>query len=181
MKLAGLRLRQRDGVTCGPTVAIVAGALLNPDTRARLLKPDGGEWFTGEQGRIHADLNKVWPLRLGTTPAGMTRALSGHSAKRGIGYRWRRFRGSRDGLSDVLAAVTEGLPVAMLIGGRGIPRHWVLIIDSSEDGATGTVLQCYEPSSGRVVPVALSAVRAARIAGLGFPRPFVFVVADRGS
>jgi len=30
-----------------------------------------------------------------------------------------------------------------------------------------------------VVPVELSAVRAARIAGLGFPRPFVFVVADR--
>ena len=29
------RLRQRDGVSCGPTVAVVAGALLDPDYRGR--------------------------------------------------------------------------------------------------------------------------------------------------
>jgi len=29
MKLAAMQLTQRDGVTCGPAVAVVAGALLD--------------------------------------------------------------------------------------------------------------------------------------------------------
>jgi hypothetical protein len=80
------------------------------------------------------------------------------------------FRGRRDNLSDVLPAVRIGLPVAMLIG-RFIPRHWVLIVD-----ATGDELQCYEPSSGEVRPVGMDAVRGSRLTGLGYPRPFAFVL-----
>ncbi|WKG03382.1 hypothetical protein [Mycolicibacterium sp. HK-90] len=173
-KLAALRLRQRDGITCGPTVAVVAGAMLDPAYRSELLNPDGDAWFDAEQGRIHAAVNRIWPRRLGTTPAGMARALTGHSAKRGVTYRWRRFRGARDTLTDVRRAVAAGWPVAMLIGERGIPRHWVLIVDADE-----TVLQCYEPSSGRVLAVEVAAVRGERLAGLGFPRPFAFVVPDQ--
>ncbi|MGV9799997.1 hypothetical protein ACWDTP_18315 [Mycobacterium sp. NPDC003449] len=174
MKLAGLR--QRDGVTCGPTVAIVASALLDPGRRARLLRPDGEQWFAGEQGRIHAELNRVWPRRLGATPAGMARALSAAAAGRGVRYRWRRFRGSRDGLADVVRAVGGGWPVAMLIGARGIPRHWVLIVGLVDGTDTEDVLACYEPSSGRVVDVGIAAVRVAQITGLGFGRPFAFVL-----
>lgn len=170
-KLAALRLRQRDGITCGPTVAVVAGALLDPGYRAELLNPEGDAWFAAEQGRVHAEVNRVWPRRLGTTPAGMARALTENSAKRGVTYRWRRFRGAGDSLSDVCAAVSAGWPVAMLVGERGIPRHWVLIVEADED-----VLRCYEPSSGHVLPVAVAAVRGARLTGLGFPRPFAFVV-----
>ncbi|OMC38099.1 hypothetical protein A5740_03190 [Mycobacterium sp. GA-1841] len=170
-KLAALRLRQRDGVTCGPTVAVVAGAMLDPVYRAELLTPDGDIWFAAEQGRIHGLVNRIWPRRLGTTPAGMARALTEHSAKRGVAYRWRHFRGARDTLSDVRRAVAEEWPVAMLIGERGIPRHWVLIV-----GECREVLQCYEPSSGKVLPVELEAVRGARLTGLGFPRPFAFVL-----
>ncbi|WP_454793730.1 hypothetical protein [Mycolicibacterium lutetiense] len=173
-KLAALRLRQRDGITCGPTVAVVAGAVLDHTYRAELLNPGGHIWFAAEQGRIHTAVNRIWPRQLGTTPAGMARALSDHSAKRGVGYRWRRFRGARDGLSDVRCAVAEAWPVAMLIGKRGIPRHWVLIVDVDDD-----VLQCYEPSSGKVLPVDVAAVRGARLTGLGFPRPFVFVLPSR--
>ncbi|MDV3123748.1 hypothetical protein M1247_02360 [Mycobacterium sp. 21AC1] len=171
MKLAALGLRQRDGVTCGPTVVVVAGILMDPAYRARLLGPGGEAWFACEQGRIHADVNRIWPRRLGTTPAGLARALSGHSANRGVSYRWRIFRGRRDAMTDVLRAVTAGWPVAMLIGGRGLPRHWVLVVDAVDD-----VLQCYEPSSGRVIPVGVTALRNARLAGLGFPRPFAFVL-----
>lgn len=170
MKLARFGLRQRDGVTCGPAVAVVAGALLDPSYRTGLFGAGGEAWFAGEQGRIHDDVNRIWPRRLGTTPAGLARALTEHSVKRGVTYRWRRFRGARDSMSDVLGALTAGWPVAMLVGRRGIPRHWVLIIDAADD-----VLQCYEPSSGRVVPVDLAAVRAARLAGVGYPRPFAFV------
>lgn len=172
MRLSALRLRQRDGVTCGPTVAVVAGALLDPDYRAALLDPAaqavgaaGRRWFAGEQGRVHADANRVWPRRLGTTPMGMARALTVH----GIRYRWRLFRGRRDPMYDVLQALDAGLPVAMLIG-RFIPRHWVLLVD-----VAGGVLQCYEPSSGEVRPVVVAAVRHARLGKLGFPRPFAFV------
>ncbi|OFB39647.1 hypothetical protein BA059_12035 [Mycolicibacterium sp. (ex Dasyatis americana)] len=172
--VAALGLRQRDGVTCGPTVALVAGAMMDHAYRAELLHPDGPAWFAAEQGRIHAAVNRIWPRRLGTTPAGMARALTHRSGKRSVTYRWRLFRGTRDSLSDVLRAVTEGWPVPMLVGERGIPRHWVLLA-----GTTGEVLQCYEPSSGTVVPTDVAAVRGARLTGLGFPRPFAFVLPSK--
>ena len=179
MKLTGLRLRQHDGTACGPTVAVVAGALLDPKYRAELLGRDsrtvdaaGQAWFVREQRRVHAEANRLWPRRLGTTPMGMADALSAHTAAYGVRYRLRAFRGRRDRLSDVLRDATEGWPVAMLIG-RFIPRHWVLIV-----GAASEVLQCYEPSSGEVRPVELTAVRQSRLTGLGYPRPFAFVVPD---
>jgi hypothetical protein len=167
VKLAGLRLRQRDGVTCGPTVAVVAGALVDPQRRAMLTAP---AWFAAEQVRVHAEINRVWPRRLGMTPWGMRRALTAHSARLGVRYRCRLFRGRRDGLADVRQAVGDGWPVAMLLG-RFVPRHWVLIVDVADGG-----FECYEPSSGEVRTVGLGSVRSARVAGLGYPRPFAFVL-----
>lgn len=168
VKLAALRLRQRDGVTCGPTVAVVAGALLDPAYREKLFAADGDGWFTREQGRLHAEVNKIWPRRLGTTPLGMARALNAHSATR---YGWRRFRGAGDDFKDVQAAVADGWPVAMLLGDRVLPRHWVLIIDGHD-----AEMACYEPSSGTVRPVTADEIRAARLRGLGFSRPHAFVM-----
>jgi hypothetical protein len=167
VKLPEVHLRQRDGVTCGPTVAVVAGALLDPGRRAELSDP---AWFAAEQARVHAAANRVWPRRLGTTPAGMARALTAHSRSSGVRYRWRLFRGRRDRLSDVQRAVDADRPVAMLIG-RFVPRHWVLIVD-----ADWLQWRCYEPSSGQVRPVAVDAVRRSRLSGLGYPRPFAFVL-----
>ena len=168
MKLAGLRLRQRDGVTCGPSVALVAGALLDPRRRAVLAQRP--EWFDAEQLRLHAELNRIWPRRLGTTPSAMARALTAQGSTVGVCYRWRRFRGPRDRLADVVDAVEAGRPVAMLVG-RFIPRHWVLIVD-----AVGDTLTCYEPSSGEPRSVDVAAVRQSRLTGLGYPRPFAFVI-----
>jgi hypothetical protein len=171
MKLAGLHLRQRDGVTCGPSVAVVGGALLDPKYRAKLASPESRQaWFASEQLRVHTELNRMWPRTLGTTPMGIARALTERGAAAGVRYRWRAFRGRPDHLSDVLRALDSGLPVAMLIG-RVIPRHWVLIV-----AAVGDELECYEPSSGEVRPVAVDAVRRSRLTGLGYPRPFAFVV-----
>jgi hypothetical protein len=164
MKLSALNLRQRDGVTCGPTVAVVAGALLDPG-RGALSDP---VWFAEEQARVHREVNRVWPRRLGTTPSGMARALTARSS--GVRYRWRLFRGRRDSLSDVQHAVKADMPVAMLLG-RFIPRHWVLIID-----VVGRQWQCYEPSSGEVRTVSVDAVQRSRRTGLGYPRPFAFVL-----
>lgn len=171
MKLAGLRLRQRDGVTCGPSVAVMAGALLDPARHAALAVPESGAaLFAAEQLRVHADVNRIWPRRLGTTPWGMARALTTMGATAGVCYRWRLFRGGRDKLVDVLAAPGRDRPVAMLVG-RGIPRHWVLIV-----AVAGERLTCYEPSSGELRTVDVAAIRESRLTGLGFPRPFAFVL-----
>ncbi|CAN5182058.1 hypothetical protein BH09ACT8_BH09ACT8_11270 [soil metagenome] len=165
MQLPPIPLRQRDGVSCGPSVAIVAGALLDDDYRAELATAD---WFDAEQGRVHRAVNHVWPRFLGTTPAAVTRAINGHS--RGVRYRWRLVR-RRDRLLDVREALLLGRPVPMLVG-RFIPRHWVLLID-----VVGTqALQCYEPSSGELRTVAAETIRDARLVGVGYPRVFAFVV-----
>src|SRR5258705_12804493 len=167
MKLAALHLRQRDGVTCGPPVAVVAGALLDPGRQAGLSDPAG---FADDQARVHGKGNRIWPRRLGITPTGMARALTEHTASSGVRYRWRLFRGRRDRLSDVRQAVEGDWPVAMLIG-RFIPRHWGLIVDT-----TWIQWQCYEPSSGEVRSVEVDAVRRAAPTGVGYPRAFAFVL-----
>jgi hypothetical protein len=170
MKLAGLGLRQRDGVTCGPSVAVMAGALLDPVRHAALAEQaSGAALFAAEQLRVHADVNRFWPRRLGTTPGGMARAITALGATAGVCYRWRLFGGRRDRLADVVTAVRRDRPVAMLVG-RVIPRHWVLIV-----AVSGERLTCYEPSSGELRSTEVAAVREARLTGLGYPRPFAFV------
>ena len=160
-------LRQRDGVTCGPSAAVMAGVLMNPDYRRGLQGDDAQRWFHAEQGRVHRAVNTVWPRALGTTPSGMARALRAHGTR----YRWRPAGRS---VSDVHKAVSAGWPVAMLIGAV-IPRHWVLLTEADQSG-----VRCYEPSSGHLVTVALGDIRAGRLTGLGFPRAFAFVLPAGG-
>jgi hypothetical protein len=167
-------VRQRDGVTCGPSVAVMAGALLDRDYGAALFSDRSAaaqQWFDAEQGRVHQAVNMVWPRALGTTPAGMARAITEHSRSRGTRYRWRPARRG-DALDDVSAALSAGWPVAMLIG-AAIPRHWVLLTRSD-----GSAFRCYEPSAGHLHAVPLAAIREARLDALGFPRPFAFVLPD---
>ncbi|MDZ7882519.1 MAG: hypothetical protein U5N53_06225 [Mycobacterium sp.] len=172
MKFAGLRLRQRDGISCGPSVAVLAAALLEPDYGRPLGGAGAESWFAAEQVRVHHAVNRVWPRRLGMTPRGMAGSISEQSPVR---YRWRLCLGllrRTDPLDDVMAAVRDGFPVAMLVG-RFIPRHWVLITGvPAGDGQ----LHCYEPSSGITRVVGVAAVRRAELTGLGFPRPFAFVL-----
>ncbi|GAY17864.1 hypothetical protein [Mycobacterium sp. shizuoka-1] len=161
--------RQHDGVSCGPSVAVLAGALLDADYGAALRSERAQTWFDAEQVRVHRAVNVVWPHALGTTPAGVARAMTAHSTSRGVRYRWRPAR-CGDPLAEVCDAVAAGWPVAMLIGAV-LPRHWVLLTEIA-----GTVLRCYEPSAGEVLDVPIADIRRARLSGLGFPRPFAFVV-----
>lgn len=165
-----MRLKQRDGVSCGPAVAVVAGALLDAGYGVNL---GDTAWFDGEQGRVHAAANRIWPRALGTTPWGVAKTVSRHSARHHVKYGWRLLH-RRDALADLERAVRAHWPVAMLIGSDlpwALPRHWVLIVD-----ADGDTLCCYEPSSGEVLPVSKAAVRGARLTALGFPRAFAFVL-----
>jgi hypothetical protein len=166
VKLVVPRLRQRDGVSCGPTVAVVAGALLDQDYRARLTD---AAWSDAEQVRVHAAANRLWPRALGTTPWGMAKVVSRRSARHRVRYGWRLARPG-DALADVERAVGAGWPVGMLIG-NAIPRHWVLLVDCD-----GAAYDCFEPSSGEVRRVPATAVRGARLGVLGFPRAFAFVL-----
>lgn len=171
MRTIPAQLRQRDDTTCGPSTAVVAGMLLDPEYRSRLSDPGSGvAWFSQEQVRVHSLVNRVWPRALGMTPMGMARALNLYSRGRGVRYRWRIWAGRCDSLDDVVNAVGSGWPVPMLIG-RWIPRHWVLIYEVSPLG-----LHCYEPSSGEVRSVAADTLRLAQLSGLGYRRPFAFVV-----
>ena len=175
VRLAALHLRQRDGVSCGPAVAVVAGALLDPAYRRQLAGPT---WFAGEQRLVHRRVNRVWPRSLGVTPMGMARAINEQAARRGAAYRSRLCRGlwgRRDAMADVLAAIDQQCPVAMLVG-NVIPRHWVLIVDAEADR-----LGVYEPSSGEVRVSSVDAVRTGRLTGLGYPRTFAFVLPRSGS
>jgi hypothetical protein len=152
----------------------MAGVLLDSDYGAQLFSGSAEpaqRWFAAEQGRVHRDVNVVWPRALGTTPAGMARAITARSKARGTRYRWRPARPG-DTLTDVHAALAAGWPVAMLIG-AAIPRHWVLFTE-----ITGSALRCYEPSAGLLHSVSADDVREARLEGLGFPRPFAFVLPD---
>jgi hypothetical protein len=165
-------VRQRDGVSCGPSVAVMAGALLDRGYGSQLFAGPSRaaqQWFDAEQGRVHQAVNMVWPRALGTTPAGMARAITDLSRSRGVRYRWRAARRG-DGLTDVVAALATGLPVAMLIG-AAIPRHWVLLTEGD-----GSSFRCYEPSTGQLHTIDADAIRAGELDALGFPRAFAFVL-----
>lgn len=146
----------------------MAGALLDPDYGAPLRSHDPQPWFDAEQVRVHRAINVVWPRALGATPAGVARALTVHSASRGVHYRWRPAR-CGDRLSDVCDAVAAGSPVAMLIGAV-VPRHWILLTEMH-----GAAFSCYEPSSGQLLDVPIDDIRQGRLSRLGFPRAFAFV------
>lgn len=177
MSFAGLHLRQRDGISCGPSVAVVAAALLKPGYGHALSDAGAAAWFDAEQVRVHRAANRVWPRRLGMTPRGLAAAINEHGAVR---YRWRLSRGRGDPLSDVIGSLRAGRPVAMLVG-RVLPRHWVLFV-GIEPGTAGRQarLRCWEPSSGFVRMVDVAAVRGGRLTGVGYPRPFAFVLPGAG-
>lgn len=160
---------QRDGVSCGPSVAVMAGAVLDPAYGAPLRSHDAQRWFDREQARVHRAINVVWPRALGATPAGVARAMTVHSVWRGVRYRWRPAR-CGDRLSDVCAAVAAGWPVAMLIGAV-LPRHWILLTEIE-----GPVIRCYQPSSGELLDIPIDDIRRNRLSRLGFPRVFAFVI-----
>jgi hypothetical protein len=139
MRVWGVELgevRQTDGFTCGPTSAMIAGALLEPAYAAALDTTPAG--LALEQRRIHRVGNKVWPDGWVGRPGAWRRDLLAH-APLGVRYSWRLARGQRDALDDVTAAVESGWPVAPLPWGDprpdppprpslGFPRAFALVL-----------------------------------------------------
>jgi hypothetical protein len=159
---------QTDGFTCGPTSALVAGALLDPAYAAALDTTPAG--LAREQHRIHRTCNRCWPRRLGTTPWGVAAAISWHSRPLGVRYGWRRLRGRRDDLADILATVETGWPVALLVG-RAVPRHWLLLVDRLEP----TTMRLYDPATGDLRQLTVDQVQQRGLRP-GYPRAFAVVL-----
>jgi hypothetical protein len=161
---------QSDETTCGSASIVVIHALADPLYALRLSTGAGtfAERLAGELQRVHDATTdgqlpgipatrwnraSAWPQGLGTPPWGMTSYLNSLRAITGTKYRSRLiddYAGGTAGpvLSYVERAVDAGTPVPIYTG-DGVPRH-VLVVLGHED----ETLLLYEPSSGRVVPVA---------------------------
>jgi hypothetical protein len=117
--------RQPDGFTCGPSAVVVARDLADGPVTGW---PDFA-------ARVHATsrrLHRWWPRLLGTTPWAVARALGG------------RVRPYRD--DTVRAALPH--PVPVFVGSRVLPRHVVLVLDTTADD-----LLAYDPARGDLVPL----------------------------
>ena len=152
--------RQPDSTTCGPSVLVMAALLESPALRARV---EGDGALDAQRARFAAavrDLHRrlarprlrgrlqaPWPRALGTSPWAVAHELA-HQ-------RDRRHRTLPVRVGDRAAAwavayesVAARTPVALLVGNRLRPAHWVLITATS-----GPELTVYDPSARALAAV----------------------------
>lgn len=153
--LFGRELRQPDQRSCGPSCLVVARMVLDPayaeETRDR---------FDTEVLATHRRVIRVWPRALGTPPWAVAREMRRVT---GVRYAWRLARWRREaGYERVLAGLRTGLPVPLYVGSASLPRHVVLVVDTTD----GDALDVYDPARGRLTTVRRQTF-AGRDLGLG--------------
>ncbi|MFC6160193.1 hypothetical protein [Kribbella jiaozuonensis] len=146
-------VQQPDDTSCGPMTILMARAMADPLYALYLTTGDStvradaaaGQFqarLTAEEHRIHAETNRFWPQRLGSTPLGMSNELNRYADALGTHYRPRL--ANRSALADAADAAGNGHPVPVLIG-DWIPHHYILLI-----GRVGADLLYYEPGYATV-------------------------------
>jgi hypothetical protein len=146
-------VQQPDDTSCGPMTIMMARAISDPYYSLYLTTGDstdradaGAEQFqarlTAEEHRIHAETNRFWPQRLGSTPLGISNELNRYAGA--LGTRYQARLADRSALADAADAAGNGQPVPVLIG-DWIPRHYILLI-----GRAGSDLTYYEPGYATV-------------------------------
>jgi hypothetical protein len=171
-------LRQPDRRSCGAATLVMARMLRDP-----AYAEHAAAHFPAEALAMHrrvtgpvdvrGRLQPPWPRALGTPPWAVARQLAWTA---GTAYDVDLVRWSRDrGLATLEAGVDTGLPVALYVGSRTLPRHVVLALAGPDGG-----VRAWEPSSGRTADVEPEALRGGRLRGLGWPRAW-FVVAPRAA
>ena len=175
-RLIGAQPRQPDQKSCGASVLVVQRALRDDDYADWLA--DSATRFRDEVLGTHGRTTRAvsaagalqlpWPRALGTPPWAVANELSATTGRRWVYREALRRESALDSLVD---AVEDGHPSPLYVGSRWIPRHVVLVVD-----ATSTTLQCYEPSSGRVLTITRSAFLAAAFRLAGWTKPWFVVV-----
>ncbi|GAA5148149.1 hypothetical protein GCM10023340_21630 [Nocardioides marinquilinus] len=139
MSPLGAGLRQPDRRSCGAACMVMAEALTPPVEDAATLAPRFAERVLATHRRLtswrlHGRPQLPYPRALGTPPWAVARELGALTGRR---HRVRLVRH---------LARTAGPPSsgALYVGSRLLPRHVVLLVGEG---------RCYEPSSGRVLPV----------------------------
>jgi hypothetical protein len=174
---AGVVLDQVDGTTCGSAVLVALAAWADPAELTRLEASGAGQSLVGgfgarydaRQKEVHGQTNRMWPQALGTTPWGAVRWLRDHAPAAGR-HRVRLVDDTSApdvarAIDEVGAALGAGRPVPLLVGSL-VPRHYVLALRTDGSG-----WRVYEPTSGQVRLLDLTAVRERRLAPvLGFDR-----------
>ncbi|MDO9456722.1 hypothetical protein [Nocardioides sp.] len=136
MNPSGAGLRQPDARTCGAACMIVAAGASPASFTTDVLAAHRRLTRLRLRGRLQLP----WPRALGTPPWAVARELA---AVTGTPHRTRVVRWSRS------APPRAG---ALYVGSRWLPRHVVLVVDAGA-GTAEAPPRCYEPASGRVVPL----------------------------
>ncbi|WP_372727853.1 hypothetical protein [Nocardioides sp.] len=188
-------LRQPDQRSCGAAVLVLARMLLD-DAYADLVvagvHPSTGQRSAGDLSQRFAAevlgmhrrvtgpmdasgrLQLPWPRALGTPPWAVARQLSATAGSHLPPTRYSVTpigRRARDVFDRILEATESGRPVPLFVGNRLLPRHVVLALGS----ASGR-LRCYDPATGRVVPLDRTAFIERRLGLSGWDRPWLAVL-----
>ncbi|MFD7159081.1 hypothetical protein ACFV9C_31105 [Kribbella sp. NPDC059898] len=171
-------VQQPDDTSCGPMTILMARALADPLYALYLTTGDStdranaaAEQFqarlTAEEHRIHAETNRFWPQRLGSTPLGISNELNRYADA--LGTRYRARLADRPALAEAADAAGNGYPVPVLIG-DWIPRHYILLI-----GRAGADLLYYEPGYATVGSLNEQDFLHGKLAVIGFHRSYAVV------
>lgn len=166
-----MRLVQPDRRSCGAACLVVAARAASPEAAARI--PDQ-ETFSREVLRTHRRITSMvdsagslqvpWLRAIGTAPWATARELR---LITGVDYSSHPTPKRRDAWRHVRAA-TQHRPVAVYIGDRLCPRHVVLILEASDEGAW-----TYEPAAGNIRMVSRERWVTGPLELAGWDRPWI--------
>lgn len=189
--------RQQSPTTCGSACAAVARMLVDAPF-ARWITRGEGQPVPGAEGRTQDDrfaawertvqartngwaapgggLALAWPRALGTPPWGLRHELEHGASRIGTRYRLVSVRGhSQESLRAryrrLTDLVVDGEPAALYVGNALLPRHITLVLPGPRSGE----LTVYEPSSGRVLPLAEDEFALRRLDLGGWSVPWILV------
>lgn len=152
-------LAQPDQRSCGPSTLVAARLLVDPAYEPASFSEEVLDLHRRITGPVAFGRVQVpWPRALGTPPWAVARAMTDLT---GTPYRTHVARwGDR---SDDLARLTAAAhPCPLYVGDRWLPRHVVLVVDTSPAG-----LRVYNPARGTLVDVPRAELESGELTGFG--------------
>lgn len=168
-----MRLVQPDRRSCGAACLVVAARSVNPDIAARVADQ---ATFAREVLRTHRRITSLvdsagslqlpWLRAIGTPPWAAARELR---LITGVDYSSRPTPRRHDVWPQVRTA-TQRRPVAVYVGDRVCPRHVVLALEATDEGAW-----TYEPATGNIRLVSRDRWTTEPLRLAGWDRPWITI------